>query len=80
MSTDDPDLGLPATWQCGLQLKRNAEGTYAGKAELRHGREIVCVFVIAQQPTKEAALSRLKFRAEHFISEWETRKTIKDNN
>jgi hypothetical protein len=73
MADELPDLGLPHGWTCWPELKQNAEGAFMGKAELRQGSASRCVFVIAQQPTREAALARLKLRADHFIEEWEIR-------
>jgi len=67
------NLGLPEGWSCWLELQQTAEGAYAGKAELREGAAQRCVLVISQQPSREAALERLKFRAEYFIQEWAVR-------
>jgi len=66
-------LDLPPDWSCRLELQQTADGAYAGKAELREGAAQRCVLVIAQQPSREAALERLKFRAEYFIQEWAIR-------
>ena len=68
-----PDFDLPEGWTCWVDLKEAPEGTYTGKAELRQGREQRCVFVLAQQPSREAALERVRFRAKFFVDEWVTR-------
>lgn len=65
-----PDFDLPEGWTCSMDLKEAPEGTYAGKAELRQGRVQRCVFVVAQQPSREAALERVRFRARYFVDEW----------
>lgn len=67
------DFDLPEGWTCQVDLKKAPEGTYAGKAELRQGRVQRCVFVLAQQPSREAALERVRFRARFFVDEWMTR-------
>lgn len=67
------DLDLPAGWSCWLELQPSSEGTYSGKAELREGSEPRCVLVIAQQPSREAVIERLKFRADYFVGEWRLR-------
>ncbi|WP_143072686.1 MULTISPECIES: hypothetical protein [unclassified Variovorax] len=67
------DLDLPAGWHCDVVLTQNFEGAVSGKAELRQGREARCVFVIAQQGSREAAQARLQFRIDHFVREWEAR-------
>jgi len=67
------DLDLPEGWRCWVELQLTPEGAYFGKAELREGRVQRCVLVIAQQPTREAALERVKCRAHQFIQEWSTR-------
>ena len=66
------DLNLPEGWSCWVELQ-TLEGAYFGKAELRQGNTQRCILVIAQQLTREAALERLKCRAEHFIQEWSDR-------
>jgi hypothetical protein len=66
-----PDL--PVGWTCRIDLNSTPEGTYSGKAELRFEGEQRCVLVIAQQPSREAALHRVKIRAEFFVSEWTSR-------
>lgn len=73
MFNASPDLDLPDGWTCWLELNQNNEGTCYGKAELRQGRETRCVFVLAQQSTRQAVLERLQFRADHFIDEWHGR-------
>ena len=67
------DLDLPVGWHCDVVLAQNADGAVSGKAELRQGRETLCVFVIALQGSREAAQARLQFRADQFIQEWEAR-------
>lgn len=67
------DLDLPVGWHCDVVLTQNSDGVVSGKAELRRGRETLCVFVIALQGSREAAQARLQFRANHFIQEWEAR-------
>lgn len=73
MSSSVLDLDLPAGWKCYVTLTQNAEGAFFGKAELRQGGEARCVFVIAQQHSREAARVRLQCRVDHFIQEWEAR-------
>lgn len=73
MTTDVPGLDLLPGWQCSIELKQNAEGAYFGKAELRQGSEVRCVFVLARQASREAVFARLKVRAHYFIQEWEAR-------
>lgn len=67
------DLDLPEGWSCWFELQQSAEGACSGKAELREGNEPRCVLVIAQQPTREAVIERLKFRADYFVGEWRMR-------
>ncbi|MDQ0083851.1 hypothetical protein J2W35_004217 [Variovorax boronicumulans] len=74
MTQDPVDFNLPEGWTCRLDLKETLEGTYAGKAELRQGRVQRCVFVLTQQPSREAALERVRFRARYFVDEWTTRR------
>ena len=66
-------LGLADGWTCWIEVQRGEEGFYAGRADLRQDGTHRCVFVLARQPTPEAALARAKFRADHFIQEWATR-------
>lgn len=66
-----PDL--PAGWTCRIDLNPSPEGTFSGKAELSFKGAQRCVLVIAQQPSREAALGRVKYRAEFFVSEWSSR-------
>jgi hypothetical protein len=33
-----------------------------------------CVFVLTQQPSRDAALERVRFRARYFVDEWTTRR------
>jgi hypothetical protein len=73
MSQETTDFELPEGWTCWVDLEQAPEGTFAGKAELRQGRVQRCVFVLAQQPSREAALERVKFRARYFVDEWMTR-------
>ncbi|EJL71925.1 hypothetical protein ACCC97_18840 [Variovorax sp. Varisp85] len=73
MTHEFSDFDLPEGWTCQVDLKKAPEGTYAGKAELRQGRVQRCVFVLAQQPSREAALERVRFRARFFVDEWMTR-------
>lgn len=75
MASSALTINLPAGWQCDVALTQNADGAFFGKAELRQGREARCVFVIAQQPSREAARARLQLRAGHLIQEWEARAT-----
>lgn len=70
MTQELPDFDLPEGWTCWVDLTQAPEGTYTGKAELRQGREQRCVFVLAQQPSREAALERVRFRAKYFVDEW----------
>lgn len=67
------DIDLPEGWSCWLELQQSPEGAYSGKAELREGHERRCVLVIAQQPTREAVIERLRFRADYFVGEWRMR-------
>ena len=74
MRDEFPDLGLPDGWVCKVELKEDAEGRFSGKAELRQGHDARCVFVLAQQLTRDAVLERLKVRTDQFIAEWQTRR------
>uniref|UniRef100_UPI000D37E1C0 hypothetical protein n=1 Tax=unclassified Variovorax TaxID=663243 RepID=UPI000D37E1C0 len=76
MTPERPDFDLPEGWTCWVELTQAPEGTFGGKAELRQGRVQRCVFVLAQQPTREAALERVKFRARHFVDEWASRPKV----
>ena len=69
------DFDLPEGWSCSVEFERTADGAYAGRAELRlrHDYTWCCVLVVTQQPTREAALECMKFRAARFIEEWSTR-------
>lgn len=73
MSNKVPEFDLPDGWSCRVELKSDTEGTFGGKAELLQGRTTRCVLVLAQQPTRETALDRMRARAGAFIAEWETR-------
>ncbi|MET3372633.1 hypothetical protein ABIC89_001681 [Variovorax boronicumulans] len=73
MTATHVHLDLPPGWSCWLELQQTADGVYAGKAELREGAAPRCVLVIAQQPSREAALERLKCRAAYFVQEWAAR-------
>lgn len=66
------NIDLPVGWTCWLELK-DEDGACSGKAELREGREIRCVLVLAQKPTREEVLRRLQLRAARFIDEWQAR-------
>lgn len=60
------DLDLPVGWHCDVVLTQNSDGAVSGKAELRRGRETLCLFVIALQGSREAAQARLQFRCQPF--------------
>jgi hypothetical protein len=74
MTQDPADFNLPEGWTCRVDLEETLEGTYTGKAELRQGRVQRCVFVLTQQPSRDAALERVRFRARYFVDEWTTRR------
>ncbi|SDI77316.1 hypothetical protein [Variovorax sp. OV700] len=67
------DFDLPEGWSCSVELELTTEGVYAGRAELRHEFTQCCVLVVTQQPTCEAALECMKFRAARFVEEWNSR-------
>lgn len=67
------DLDLPEGWSSSVELELTTEGVYAGRAELRHEFTQCCVLVVTQQPTREAALECMKFRAARFVEEWNSR-------
>jgi hypothetical protein len=67
------DFDLPAFWSCSVALERGADGTCAGRVELRLRYASMCVLVVTQQSTREAALECMKLRAARFIEEWNTR-------
>ena len=69
---DEPSpFDLPDDWSCIVELVDAPDGASSGKAELQELRQTRCVFVVTRQPSREAALERLKFRAHHFIEEWD---------
>lgn len=80
MSSSIFDLDLPVGWECYVTLTQNADDAFVGKAELRQGGEARCVFVIAQQESRETARARLQFRVNHFIQEWESRLASEHSN
>jgi hypothetical protein len=73
MNGNIPEFGLPDGWTGSVELQKSADGCFAGKAELREGRDARCVFVLTQQPTREAAYARAKVHAEQFVAEWALR-------
>ena len=73
MTASPMDLDLPEGWSSSVELELTAEGAYAGRAELRHEFTQCCVLVVTQQPTRDAALECMKFRAARFVEEWNSR-------
>lgn len=73
MATNYEDFDLPEGWSCRVELKQELEGTFGGRAELWWGHTQRCVFVLAEQPSREIALVRMKARIDQFIQEWNTR-------
>lgn len=67
------DFDLPEGWNCLVELERTVDGVYAGRAELRLESTWRCVLVVTQQPTREATLECMKYRALRFVEEWSTR-------
>jgi len=73
MSDEIPKIELPQGWDCRVELKPDSDGALAATAQLLQGREVRCVFVLAKQPSRDAALQRIAERADKFISEWKVR-------
>lgn len=67
MGTELRAIDLPEGWTCLLELQQAPDGTFSGKAELRHGRRTRCVLVLTQCPTRQAALDLFQLRARSYI-------------
>ena len=73
MTTLNECIELTEGWTCWIELQQGEDGFFNGKAEIRQGRTQRCVLVIARQPTREAALARVRRRADQFVQEWTIR-------
>lgn len=73
MPREPAQLDLPDGWTCSIELRNCVDGGCAGTAELRQGREVRCLLVVALLPSREAVLERIRFRVDHFIQDWNKR-------
>jgi len=73
MPREPAQFELPDEWTCSIELRNCVDGGCAGTAEMRQGREVRCLLVVAMLPSREEALERMRFRADHFIRDWSKR-------
>lgn len=63
----DLDLDAASDWHCQVRIQRNPDDSYDSKAEICRDGKPCCVLVTLNQPTKEAALDKVRLRARDYV-------------